>query len=310
MKRLLAFLFALTLLLTGCGFSAPAKMPDASLPAETDAPLSPGNSTGEECPLLEYSNLNSAASRQQVDDLLEKAGISAQRRQVLWNHVEQFNAAVDATPLLGDFQQANILVPGYDPYDYQEQWLEQYPDFNGYNCRITAFGLVGDRLSANPDAEIRDNDLFMDLESLQSDPSALCDDGDLELFRRVFSCVPTDNTTDVAVHAANVRVDWEKRGISFAESDSLSLITVWFHNQWSEEENELFIGHTGVLVSAQDGLYFVEKLAFQAPYQVIKLPSREMLKHYLMDQYDTAWGQNTASPFVMENDHLMTENTF
>ena len=30
-----------------------------------------------------------------------------------------------------------------------------------------------------------------------------------------------------------------------------------------------------------------------------------MLKHSLMGKYDTSWGQDMASPFIMENDELM-----
>ena len=30
-----------------------------------------------------------------------------------------------------------------------------------------------------------------------------------------------------------------------------------------------------------------------------------MLKHSLMGKYDTSWGQDMASPFIIENDELM-----
>lgn len=257
--------------------------------------------------MMEYTNLNSEESRQQVDAILEAAGVNEQRRQVFFDHVEQFNSTVDDSLLLDDFQTADILHPAYDPYDYQDQWMEKQPDFNGYNCRITAFGLFGDNVSTAAEAEIRDSELFMDLESLEADDSALMG-GSPDVFRQLYSTVPTDNTTDIAVHAANIQADWAERGIEFQESDTLSLVTVWFHNQWSEEENELFIGHVGVLADTADGLYFTEKVAFQEPYQVIKLESREMLRDYLMAKYDISWGQTTAAPFVMENNTLLNEN--
>ena len=68
----------------------------------------------------------------------------------------------------------------------------------------------------------------------------------------------------------------------------------------------LFVGHVGVLLTAEDGtLYFVEKVAFQEPYRMLRFADRTALSDYLMGKYDTSWGQDTASPFIMENDKLM-----
>ena len=62
----------------------------------------------------------------------------------------------------------------------------------------------------------------------------------------------------------------------------------------------------GVLLPAEDGsLYFVEKVAFQEPYRLVKLRNRTELSDYLMEKYDTAWDQDTTRPFIMENDSLM-----
>ena len=59
-------------------------------------------------------------------------------------------------------------------------------------------------------------------------------------------------------------------------------------------------------MTAEDGtLYFVEKVAFQEPYRMLRFADRTALSDYLMGKYDTAWGQDTASPFIMENDELM-----
>ena len=84
------------------------------------------------------------------------------------------------------------------------------------------------------------------------------------------------------------------------------MISVVFHDRFSETENTLFIGHVGVLLPAgDDGLYFVEKVAFQEPYRLTKFESCAALKSYLMAKYDTGWGQDTTPPFLMENDVLM-----
>ena len=80
----------------------------------------------------------------------------------------------------------------------------------------------------------------------------------------------------------------------------------FFRDKLTEAESLLFVGHVGVLLTAEDGtLYFVEKVAFQEPYRLTKFESRAALKSYLMAKYDTGWGQDTTPPFLMENDVLM-----
>ena len=61
-----------------------------------------------------------------------------------------------------------------------------------------------------------------------------------------------------------------------------------------------------MLLPAEDGsLYFIEKVAFQEPYRLVNLQNRTELSDYLMEKYDTSWGQDTTHPFIMENDTLM-----
>ena len=228
-------------------------------------------------------------------------------REVFRNHVVQFNDSVDTAVLQSGFASGDLLSPKYDAYELQEQWAAVHPNFNGYNCRITAFSLLADFLNVGKDGNIRADELFMDQESLQQDPSALQKKSEKNAFLRLFSSVSTEDTTDQTVHVQTIQKDWQERKIAFAESEKCSLITVWFHDRWSETENELSIGHAGVLLNCDDGLYFVEKLAFQEPYQVTKFQNREELQQYLLKKYDTAWGQDTAHPFVMENDHPLNQ---
>ena len=55
----------------------------------------------------------------------------------------------------------------------------------------------------------------------------------------------------------------------------------------------------------QNGYLFVEKLAFDAPYQAVKLRSKKQLKTYLMNTYDVDQNQPTAKPFIMENNRTL-----
>ena len=288
-----------SVLLTGCGAVSDGGQSTSQVSSASEA---------EETTLVaEYSNLVDTDAQEKVDALLADAGISAARREVFRNHVVQFNDSVDTAVLQSGFASGDLLSPKYDAYELQEQWAAVHPDFNGYNCRITAFSLLADFLNVGKDGDIRADELFMDQESLQQDPSVLQKKSEKKAFLRLFSSVPTEDTTDQIVHVQTIQKDWQERKIAFAESEKCSLITVWFHDRWSETENKLSIGHAGVLLNCDDGLYFVEKLAFQEPYQVTKFQNREELQQYLLKKYDTAWGQDTAHPFVMENDHPLNQ---
>ena len=60
-----------------------------------------------------------------------------------------------------------------------------------------------------------------------------------------------------------------------------------------------------MLFEQEAKLYFVEKLAFQEPYQLTVFSDLAQLNDYLMTKYDVAFDQHAAAPFVMENDKLM-----
>ena len=181
-------------------------------------------------------------------------------------------------------------------------------NFPGYNCRITAMELFGDFLSAGDSTPVDaagEDVLFMDEETLRTDPEALGGNS-LTDFRALYSAMRAEDTTGVQRHVQAVQEEWKSRGISFRENERIRLITVFFHDKPTEEESILFVGHVGVLLTADDGtLYFVEKVAFQEPYRLLRFADRTELSDYLMGKYDVSWGQSTARPFIMENDELM-----
>ena len=205
------------------------------------------------------------------------------------------------------FEEAELLYTKYDPYAMQDEWTAKNGTFPGYNCRITAMSLFGDFLSVSADSQINAGEdvLFVDEETLKTDPGAL-GGSSLADFRALYSSMKAEDTTEIRRHVQTVQEEWASRGVTFRENERIRLITVFFHDKPAEEESLLFVGHAGVLLTAEDGtLYFVEKVAFQEPYRLLRFADRTALSDYLMGKYDTSWGQDTASPFIMENDRLM-----
>ena len=283
----LALLLA-ALVLSGCG--------------KKDAPDAPEQTAQTAA----YSNLSDEASKELLSELFADAGIAAERADKFFACLDQFNGSVKAEWLTDGFETAAPTETKYDPYEMQEMWMERQGDFPGYNCRITAFSLFGAFVTAGADQpETQGEDaLFLDLETLAADPAVLCGNSTSK-FCALFAPVAAADSTETAEQVKALRAGWAERGVAFEEGTA-RLISVVLHDRFSDTDNTLFIGHVGVLLPAGDGsLYFVEKVAFQEPYRLVKLRNRIELNDYLMEKYDTSWDQDTARPFIMENDSLM-----
>lgn len=81
------------------------------------------------------------------------------------------------------------------------------------------------------------------------------------------------------------------------------MVSVVMHDDL--DGNNLFISHVGVMVEDEEGALFVEKLSFQKPYQAWKFQNKEAVYSYLLDRYAVDYSQETAQPFIMENDKLI-----
>ena len=292
-KHLLAILAAVSFILatlTGCGGKT-----EPDVPQPTPEPV-------------EYANLMDEESRDLLSRLLENAGVDEPRIRGLFDRVDQFNSSVKSEWLTNGFERAAPTDTKYDPYEMQDLWAEKNGDFPGYNCRITAFSLFGEFVTAGADQpETQGEDtLFLDLETLTEDPAVLCGDSTAK-FCALFAPVPAADSTDVVEQAQTLQAGWAARGVTFSDSTA-RLISVVLHDKFSDTENTLFVGHVGVLLPVEDGSFcLIEKVAFQEPYRLVKLQNRAELRDYLMAKYDTSWGQDTTRPFIMENDSLMAE---
>lgn len=249
-----------------------------------------------------YSNLNDQSSRDLLTKLMTEAGVTNEKQNVLFKHVDQINELLTPEELTDGFETHPIAEPKYDSYELQDRWMEKYPDFLGYNCRITAYTVFSDFIKIPEKSKTRTDLLMMDLDSLSVDRSAV--PGGTLKFEQFFSTVPTQNTTNTEKHVKNLQKDLKDRKISFEKNDKMSLVSLVLHDQI--DEDQLFIGHIGVLFPSEDGnFYFLEKLAFQEPYQLCRFSSREELSDYFMKKYDTDYNQSTAAPLVMENSELI-----
>ena len=178
-RKLLSVLAAVSLMLagfSGCG-------------GHTEPPLE----------AVMYSNLTDADSRKLLTEALADANVDETRTKLLLDRVDQFNASVKSEWLTGGFESAATTETRYDPYEMQDLWTEKNGSFPGYNCRITAFSLFGEFVTAGADQpETQGEDsLFMDLETLAADPAVLCGDSTSK-FCALFAPVAAADSTETA----------------------------------------------------------------------------------------------------------------
>ena len=263
---------------------------------------------------LTYSNLVDTATQEEVQKALIAAGISEQNVTSFLESVALFNQTVgDKAGLVSKgFVTIYSLLPKYDEVAIRNILTAKYPMFQGYNCRLTSFTHLRDLITFPADKKFaskeEDEVLFIDRESLHNTPKKFFTPEEENNFFTLFTEVPTTNTKDINTHLQAMQQAWKERGINFRyknDPTKASLISAVFHSQITPEENTLFVGHVGVLVPFEGKLLFIEKLAFQEPYQAIKFANRTQLSDYLMNRYDVEWEQPNAIPFIMENDALM-----
>ena len=193
-KHLLAILAAVSFILatlTGCGGKT-----EPDIPQPTQEPV-------------EYANLTDEDSRALLSRLLENAGIDETRIRGLFDQVDQFNASVKSEWLTNGFERAVPTDTKYDPYEMQDLWAEKNGDFPGYNCRITAFSLFGEFVTAGvdqPETQGEDS-LFMDLETLAADPAVLCGDSTSK-FCALFAPVTAADSTETAEQVKALQAGW------------------------------------------------------------------------------------------------------
>ncbi len=173
------------------------------------------------------------------------------------------------------------------------------------NCRLTVYTLMQDLVRVEQPRALVTDEYELDWWEIVENEKNF-KEGAIHFYKPFFSAVPAEgNRKDYPQAIAH---SMEERQMDF-QSDIASIISVYFEvpeGEGGASDYYVFVGHTGVLIEKADGsLLFIEKIAFQEPYQAIKFENRTQLNDYLMNRYDVEYGQKTVRPFIMENNHLL-----
>ena len=303
-KVLLIPAFTASLLLTAC-----------TQPDEVAEPPAPANNTSQQFPTVDgdaqellrgmtVSNLVDKQSQDTARAALADAGVPEQSITRFFELVDEYNTAVPTDSLVSDgFTDYGTQDPDYDVAAITAAWQTHHANYAGTNCRINTFTLADSLFSVNDQDDPNESLLFIDQESLNNAPGEILDEQERRKFAAFYSNIPTTSQQDPAQHIADIHAHFDERGIAFADTDA-RVISMFSHDTLTDPAT-LFIGHTGVAVPLADGYLFLEKIAFDMPYQAITVRDLQQLNDYLMQKYDDGPDLEYGRPIIFDNDEVI-----
>ena len=117
----------------------------------------------------------------------------------------------------------------------------------------------------------------------------------------MLTLLQNSSSDDILIIAHKDTNKWKNYGISIDDGD-VSLISVVMHDPYSKV---LFVGHTGVLIKLDNQYLFVEKIAFEQPYQISIFDELNDLKEMFKSRPTYFGDEKEMGPFVYQNDKLL-----
>ncbi|MGL5640712.1 MAG: DUF4300 family protein [Paraclostridium sp.] len=260
----------------------------------------------EENKKLTYSNLIDKKTQNEINYALVNNKVDKKQADYFIKLVQNYNDKSNINKLktsADGFTSINTQQVPYDEGYLGEIWDYNELNYMDFNCRLTSFTLFKDFLKSEEKFKGDDSNLMFDVDAIENNPISEFTKDDTDKFVNLYASIPVENSKDVKNHSEAIINEWKKRKISFVDNSTVSMINVFLH---APEDNNVFVGHTGILLKDKKELLFVEKYGPSLPYQVSKFKDKEELKKYLMDRLDVNTADNGASkPIIMENDNPM-----
>lgn len=254
---------------------------------------------------VRISNLVDSASQDLARSALEDAGLPKENIDRFFDLVTEYNSAVPTDSLISSgFRDYGTQDPEYDVEALTSAWQKHHGQrYAGTNCRINTFTLAQSLFSveeeSNPDTSL----LFIDEESLKNAPKEVLTSAEHQRFDAFYGAIPTTKDQDPGQHIADIKAYAGDRGITF-EDTKARVISMFSHDTLTDPAT-LFVGHTGVAVPYDGKLLFLEKIAFDMPYQAILVKDMRQLNDYLMQKYDDGPGLEYGRPVIFDNGEVI-----
>ena len=202
---------------------------------------------------------------------------------------------------------AVLAEHGLHNIDTFESWVEltdvgkEQFDTSGFDdadCRMTVMLLADSDIKHDSVEKGYDGSYLMfDMNAIETGREFSILKPKKDLFTTLFGEMPIPDGKFENAFPDNLK----KYGIRFTGSD-YSVISVIFK---AYEDEEAFVGHTGILIPDGSGYLFIEKIAFSDPFRVTEVKSEEDLISFLSKRSDYRVEEGEPSPLVYKDDALI-----
>lgn len=245
-----------------------------------------------------YTNLSSDETKGELKNALLDKGLNEGDVDSFMSNLNTYNESADTSELASSFTKYSDDVAYNNSMD---KFTEKNPDFLGINCRITTFSLMKNSMDISKELEDKSSVLDFDKKAI-SDKSLL---SEAEMKKFITYYAPINVKDEKANYEDLITKEYSERGIKF-NNDKVKVVSVYLNSKDEIDGNILFIGHTGLMYENQGKFYFLEKLSFQEPYQLLKFNSKKEIYDYLMKKYNQDMGEGTHEAIITENDKVFT----
>lgn len=180
--------------------------------------------------------------------------------------------------------------------DCADHWQATH-DYSDADCRMTAMLLMGVLIQSDTVEEPYDGTYLM------FDTDAIENVDRYEILRQreaLFTTLFGEMDAQDGIEGS-LPNNWKEHGIRL-NSDKVTLISVVLPDVMLKEA---FVGHAGLLIDTGDGLLFVEKIAFEQPYQATKLKTTDDLIALLSSRPDYLTGEGEETAVIFQNDKMI-----
>ena len=172
---------------------------------------------------------------------------------------------------------------------------EQNHDYSDADCRMTAFLLLDGLLWAQTtEAGYSGTYLMFDTQAIDNVDRYEIIRQNKDMFTTLYG---EKSITDDKHPEKTFSDNWKKYGFQI-DSDRISLISIAIYDP---DSDAIFVGHTGLLIKYSDYYLFIEKIAFEQPYQATKVHNMDELLDIMSLRPEYFGEEGEPGPFVYHN---------
>ncbi len=243
------------------------------------------------------SNLLNENDRKDLKNIFDKNKIS--NIDLFFKWVNDFNLEEDMGCGLKNWDKTNTFV--YNDANCSNRYEKNHNKSDG-DCRITAYALLQNLIRIDSTEKEYGTYLMFDIDVLENNENYKTINNNQLSFVNLFNEMDTSNIKKEDYK--NVFPNKLKSHNFKIESDKVSLISIIFHDS---DFNTLYVGHAGVLINLDDKYLFIEKIAFEQPYQISVIKNKEELISLFKNRTSYFGDESAKGPFIYENDRLLYE---